>query len=256
MLFDGQGIYKSSGPFSLISSPRGKKEKNKKNNNTRSKMTDLRTKPRPGQPIDTNLYARLLDEFLDTSLAAFQTPENFSAALGVELANHQRAIVTLMRVPFAPYYDTKFIFKWFRTENYVQPHIEQVDLEAASLRHAAEAFQRNNNFARAPRVYTTRRERNLIAMECLPGRGYRDGLPEWWPKERMVRFVRQLAVVRLAIMTQVQNQLGVPRHAPDGGGRIGPYCSFVWWDDHRVSLPPSPLFLRLIVYNATTYIAR
>jgi len=199
-------------------------------------MTDLRTKPRSGQRLDPTRYTRLIDEFLDTSLADFQTPENFSAARGVGLANHGRAIVSLMRVPFAPYYDTKFIFKWFKTDHDVQAHIEQVELEAASLHHAAEAFRRNNNFARVPRVYAVRTERNLIAMEYLPGKGYRDSYRQWWSKERMIRFVRQMAVVRLALMTQVENQLGIPRGALDGR-RVGPYCSHVWWEHDRVSLP-------------------
>jgi len=228
-----------------------RKERKEKTKRARPKMTDLRKKPRSGQPIDPIRYARLIDEFLDTSLADFHTPENFSAARGVELSNHLLSIVSLMRVPFAPYYDTKFILKWFKTENHNLAPIEQVELEAASLHHAAEAFQRNNNVARAPRVYAVRAEQNLIAMECLPGRGYRDSYPQWWSKERMIRFVRQLAVVRLAVMTQVENQLGVPRHASDAR-RVGPYCSSVWWENERVSLPPCPLFLLLLVYNVTT----
>jgi len=250
MFFDGQeDICKSPGLFSLISSPE-ERNKGKKTPQLSPKMTDLRTKPRRGQPLDPIRYARLIDEFINTSLASFHTCENFSAHRGFDLANTDRAIVSLMRVPFAPYYDTKFILKWFKTDNQQQAHIEKVQLEAASLHHAAEAFRRNNNCARAPRVYSVREQRNLIAMEYLPGRGYRDSYPQWWSKERMIRFVRQMAVVRLAVMTQAENQLGVPRHALDGR-RVGPYCSNVWWDDSRVSLPPSPLF-RLIVYNVTT----
>jgi len=213
-------------------------------------MTDLWTKPRSGQPINPIRYSQLLDDFLDTSYQTFGTDEEFGTARGEQLANHARAMVCRMRVPFAPYYDTKFILKWFRTEGFAQAPIEQVELEAASLRHAAEAFQRNNNFSRVPRVYAVRAQRNLIAMECLPGRPAREGKWERWPKERMIRFVRQVAVVRLAIMTQVENQLGVPRHAPDGR-RVGPFCAHVWWEDGNVSLPQSPTLLRPIVYNVT-----
>ena len=213
-------------------------------------MTDVWAKPRSGSPINPIRYSQLIDNFLDTSYQTFITDENFSAARGDQLANTERAIVSLMRVPYAPYYDTKFILKWFRTEGFVQAPIEQVELEAASLHHAAEAFQRNNNCSRAPRVYTVRTQRNLIAMECLPGRRYHDCTLAWWPKERLIRFVRQMAVVRLAIMTQVENQLGVPRHNPDGR-RVGPFCSHVWWENDRVSLSQSPPRFRLVVYNVT-----
>lgn len=47
--------------------------------------------------------------------------------------------------------------------------------------------------------------RNLIAMECLPVRRDHDNSLALWGMQRIIRFVRQVAVVRLAIMTQVEN---------------------------------------------------
>ena len=201
-------------------------------------MAIVQTKPRSGQPLDPPHYTELINRYLDSGHSIYITTENFTSARGDDLASHGRAIVSLMRVPFAPYFDTKFILKWFRTGAFVQAHAEQCELEAASLHHAAEAFQRNNNFSRAPRVYAVRAEQNFIAQECIPGRVFRDVHPSWWPKERIIRFVRQMAVARLALLSQAENQLGVPRHAPDGR-RVGPYCSNFWWENNRVSLPPS-----------------
>ena len=234
MLFDMGKIYKSPGPFSLVPCLR----REKKNNKTRPKMAIVQTKPRSGQPLDPPHYTELINRYLDSGHSIYITTENFTSARGDDLASHGRAIVSLMRVPFAPYFDTKFILKWFRTGAFVQAHAEQCELEAASLHHAAEAFQRNNNFSRAPRVYAVRAEQNFIAQECIPGRVFRDVHPSWWPKERIIRFVRQMAVARLALLSQAENQLGVPRHAPDGR-RVGPYCSNFWWENNRVSLPPS-----------------
>ena len=208
-------------------------------------MATFQTKPRSGQPLDPPHYTELINRYLDSSHSIYITTENFASARGAQLANTERAIVSLMRVPFAPYFDTKFILKWFRTANFVQAPVEQCELEAASLHHAAEAFRRNNNFSRAPRVYAVRANQNFIAQECLPGRGFQDSNFDWWPKERMIRFVRQMAVIRLALLSQVENQLGVPRHAPDGR-RVGPYCSNIWWDNNRVSLPPSLSLLYLL----------
>ena len=201
-------------------------------------MATVQTKPCSGQPLDPPHYTGLINRYLDSGHSIYITTENFSSARGTLLADTERAIVSLMRVPFAPYFDTKFILKWFRTAASAQAHMEMAELEAASLHHAAEAFRRNNNFSRAPRVYAVRADWDLIAQECLPGRGFHDSNPDWWPKERMIRFVRQMAVARLALLTQVENQLGVPRHAPDGR-RVGPYCANAWWDHGRVSLPPS-----------------
>jgi len=212
-------------------------------------MATIQTKPRSGQPLDPPHYTELINRYLDSGHSIYGTTENFTAARGNDLASHERAIVSLMRVPFAPYFDTKFILKWFRTANFTQAPVEQAELEAASLHHAAEAFRRNNNFSRAPRVYAVRANQNYIAQECIPGRGLRDGRLEWWPKERMIRFVRQMAVARLALLSQAENQLGVPRHGPDGR-RVGPFCAHVWWENNRVSLPP--LFLCFIDYNVPT----
>ena len=212
-------------------------------------MATVQTKPRSGQPLDPPHYAELINRYLDSAHSVYITTENFTRARGTLLANHSRAMVSLMRVPFAPYFDTKFILKWFRTANFAMAPVEQAELEAASLHHAAEAFRRNNNFSRAPRVYAVRANQDFIAQECLPGRGYHDSNRNWWPKERMIKFIRQVAVARLALLSQVENQLGVPRHAPDGR-RVGPYCSHVWWEDNRVSLPP--LVLCFIDYNVRT----
>ena len=209
-------------------------------------MATFQTKPRSGQPLDPPHYTELINRYLDSSHSIYIRTENFASARGVQLANTERAIVSLMRVPFAPYFDTKFILKWFRTANFAQAPVEQAELEVASLHHAAEAFRRNNNFSRAPRVYAVRANQNFIAQECLPGRGFQDSNFDWWPKERVIRFVRQMAVIRLALLSQVENQLGVPRHALDGR-RVGPYCAHVWWEYNRVSLPP--LFLCFIDYN-------
>ena len=212
-------------------------------------MATVQTKPCSGQPLDPPHYTGLINRYLDSGHSIYRTIENFSFARGTLLANHSRSIVSLMRVPFAPYFDTKFILKWFRTEADAQPRREMAELEAASLHHAAEAFRRNNNFSRVPRVYAVRPDRDFIAQECLPGRGFHDSNQDWWPKERMIKFVRQVAVARLVLLTQVENQLGVPRHAPDGR-RVGPYCAHVWWEYGRVSLPP--LFLCFIDYNVPT----
>ncbi|PUU83425.1 hypothetical protein B9Z19DRAFT_964135 [Tuber borchii] len=195
-------------------------------------MATIQTKPRSGQPLDPPHYTELINRYLDSGHSIYITTENFTVARGQMLANTSRAIVSLMRVPFSPYFDTKFILKWFRTANFAQAPVEQAELEAGSLHHAAEAFRRNNNFSRAPRVYTIRANENYIAQECIPGRGFRDGRPRWWPKERLIRFVRQVAVARLALLSQVENQLGVPRHAPDGQ-RVGPFCANVWWRDNQ-----------------------
>jgi len=40
-----------------------------------------------------------------------------------QLLNHERAIVSLVRVLFASSYDAKFILKWFRKEGFVQAPI-------------------------------------------------------------------------------------------------------------------------------------
>ena len=188
-------------------------------------MTDVWTKPRSGQPINPIGYSQLIDNFLDTNYQTFRTDKNFSAARRDQLVNHARAIVSLMWVPYTPYYDTKFILKSFRKERFVQAPIEQEELEAASLHHAVEAFQHNKNFSPASRVYAVWVQRNFIPMECLLGRGYLNGTPAWSPKERMIRFVRQ-----------VENQLKVPRHNPDGR-TVEPFCSPVWPEDGIVSLP-------------------
>ncbi|PUU78671.1 hypothetical protein B9Z19DRAFT_1101234 [Tuber borchii] len=195
-------------------------------------MATVQTKPRSGQPLDPPHYTELIDRYLDSGHSIYGTTHNFTSARGTELANHSRAIVSLMRVPFAPYFDTKFILKWFRTGHFVQAPVEQAELEAASLHHAAEAFRRNNNFSRAPRVYAVRANQNFIAQECLPGRGFRDSRTVWWPKERVIKFIRQMAVARIALLSQAENQLGVPRHAPDGR-RVGPFCAHVWWENNR-----------------------
>ncbi|PWW78562.1 hypothetical protein C7212DRAFT_342202 [Tuber magnatum] len=197
-------------------------------------MTDLRTKPRSGQLLDPEVYGRYIDRYLNAGYRIHESYGDFCSARGTRLANHERAHVSLMRVPYAPYYDTKFVLKYFRTQRSSLAPNELAELEAASLHHAAEAFQRNN-IGRAPRVYAVRTEEDLIAMEWIRGKGYRDSSPEWWPKERMIKFVRQMAVVRLAILTQAENQLGVPRHNPDGR-RVGPFCSHVWWDNERYRL--------------------
>ncbi|KAG0633439.1 hypothetical protein HOY80DRAFT_896521 [Tuber brumale] len=194
-------------------------------------MTDLRTKPRSGRLLNSNIYTEHINGYLDTGSSDYPTHDDFARAHGVRLRDHERARVTLMRVPFAPYYDTSFILKLFRIEGFVQAPTVRVEMEAASLHHAAEAFRRNN-IGRVPGVYALRSQENLIAMERIHARGYRDGHQHWWPKERMIRFVRQMAAIRLAVMTQVENQLGVPRHAPDGG-RVGPYCGNLWWDNDR-----------------------
>ena len=214
-------------------------------------MATVQTKPRAGQPLDPPHYTELINRYLDSGHAFYITTENFSFARGTLLANHSRSIVSLMRVPFAPYFDTKFILKWFRTAASAQAPAEMVELEAASLHHAAEAFRRNNNLSRAPRAYAVRADWDFIAQECLPGRGFHDSNQDWWPKERMIRFVRQVAVARLALLTQVENQLGVPRHAPDGR-RVGPYCAHVWWEDNRVSLPPP--FALLITVSQPVFV--
>ncbi|PUU83429.1 hypothetical protein B9Z19DRAFT_1119254 [Tuber borchii] len=199
-------------------------------------MATVQKKPRSGQPLDSPHYTELINHYLDSGHSTHRSDDFYSAsahnAYDDLLANTSRATVTLMRVPFAPYFDTKFILKLFKTAYFAQAPVEQAELEAASLHHAAEAFRRNNNISRAPRVYVIRADQNYIAQECIPGRGFRDSYPQWWPKERLIKFVRQVAVARLALLSQVENQLGAPRHAPDGR-RVGPYCSGVWWENAR-----------------------
>ncbi|CAZ81511.1 unnamed protein product [Tuber melanosporum] len=194
-------------------------------------MADLSTKPRSGRLLETAAFTELVDRYIEGHIHS-HSAERFALSGGIRLADTDRAVVALMRVPHPPYYDTSFIAKYFKTTNYEQAHREQVELEAASLHHAGEAFQRNNNISRSPRVYNLRPERNLIAMERIRARGVRDSPQTRWAKERMIKFVRHMAVVRLAILTQVENELGVPRHSTHGG-RVGPYCAFVWWDMDR-----------------------
>ncbi|CUS07847.1 unnamed protein product [Tuber aestivum] len=197
-------------------------------------MTDLGSIPRSGRLLDSEVYTRLLDQYLDVGHRLYKGTEALCVDRGLRLADTFRAYVALMRVPYAPYYDTSFILKYFKTGRRSQVPREQVELEGAGLNHAAEAFRRNN-VGRAPRVYALRPALDLIAMEFIRGKGYRDSSPGWWPKERMIKFVRQMAVFRLAILTQVENQLGVPRNAPYEG-RVGPYCSEVWWDQDKSRL--------------------
>ncbi|CUS09629.1 unnamed protein product [Tuber aestivum] len=195
-------------------------------------MTDLGTIPRSGRLLDPAVYTELLGQYLDVGRRLCKGTEELCTDRGLRLADTSRAYVAMMRVPYAPYYDTNFILKYFRTGRGSQAHREQAELEGASLDHAAEAFRRNN-VGRAPRVYALRPALDLIAMECIRGKGYRDSSSGWWTKERMIKFVRQMAVFRLAILTQVENQLGVPRNAPHEG-RVGPYCSHVWWEYDKV----------------------
>ncbi|KAG0132789.1 hypothetical protein HOY82DRAFT_642290 [Tuber indicum] len=194
-------------------------------------MADLSRKPRSGRLPETAAINELVDSFIEVYSRGYRSIGDFAVS-GTTLSNSLRAVVAMMRVPHPPYYDTSFILKYFKTANHVQPEREQVELEAASLHHAAEAFRRNNNISRCPRVYNLRSEQNLVAMERIHARGLRDSPQTQWSKERMIKFVRQMAVTRLAILTQVENQLGVPRHSARGG-RVGPYCSFVWWDENR-----------------------
>ncbi|KAG0132788.1 hypothetical protein HOY82DRAFT_642287 [Tuber indicum] len=194
-------------------------------------MADLSTKPRSGRLLETAAFSELVDRYIEGHIHR-HSAERFALSGGIRLADTDRAVVALMRVPHPPYYDTSFILKYFKTANYEQAPREQVELEAASLHHAGEAFQRNNNISRSPRVYNLRPERNLVAMERIHARGARDSRQTRWAKERMIKFVRHMAAVRLAILTQVENELGVPRHSPHGG-RVGPYCAFVWWDMDR-----------------------
>ena len=203
-------------------------------------MTDLQTKPRSGRLLNSTAYTALIDNYLDMGHSNYETHRDFAQSRGDRLADHERAMVTRMRVPFAPYYDTTFILKWFQGEGFPEVASEKVDKEAASLHHAAEAFQRNN-IGRVPRVYACRPQDRYIAMERIRGRTYRhrDSRPYLWPKESMIRFVRQMAAIRLAMMTQVENQLGVPREAPDGG-RVGPHCGPEWCENDRVHPPPPP----------------
>jgi len=203
-------------------------------------MTDLQTKPRSGRLLNSTTYTTLINNYLDMGQSTYGGPRIFGNARGDRLADHERAAVARMRVPFAPYYDTAFILKSFRGRGLPQAASEQADKEAASLHHAAEAFQRNNNISRVPRVYSCRPQDRYIAMENIHGRGYRDrdSRPYLWSRESMIRFVRQMAVIRIAMMTQVENQLGVPREAPDGR-RVGPHCGPQWLENDRVPPPPS-----------------
>ncbi|KAG0132793.1 hypothetical protein HOY82DRAFT_642308 [Tuber indicum] len=198
-------------------------------------MAELSTKPRSGRLPEPAAPNELVDRYIEVYCRGYRSIEHFAVSSGTTLANTGRAVVALMRVPYPPYYDTSFILKQFKTANHKQAHREQVELEAASLHHAGEAFQRNNNVSRSPRVYTLRPEQDFVAMERIHARGLRDSPQAQWAKERMIKFVRHMAAVRLAILTQVENQLGVPRHSAHGG-RVGPYCSFVWWEEDRFAL--------------------
>ena len=221
----------------------------RRTNETFREMTDLQTKPRSGQLLNSTTYTAFINNYLDLGHRTYPTHRDFTSARGDRLSDHERGLVTRMRVPFAPYYDTTFILKWFNGGGFPEAASEQADGEAASLHHAAEAFQRNN-IGRVPRVYACRTEDRYIAMERIHGRIYRhrDSRQYLWPKERMIRFVRPMVAIRLAMMTQVENQLGVPRVAQDGG-RVGPHCGPPWCENDRVHPPPpssSPSSLGLV----------
>ncbi|KAG0134378.1 hypothetical protein HOY82DRAFT_637530 [Tuber indicum] len=190
-------------------------------------MEDLTTKPRSGR-----LSIEHVTRYIDVCGNERPRPDDLAMSYGITLANTDRGLVSLMRVPYSPYYNTSFILKYFKTGDHVQAHREQMEVEAASLHHAAEALQRNNNICRAPEVYDVWPDQNVIAMERIRGRGFWESPQGWWSKERMIKFVRHMAVVRLAILTQVENELGVPRHSTDRW-RVGPYCGGVWWDEDR-----------------------
>ncbi|KAG0132791.1 hypothetical protein HOY82DRAFT_642295 [Tuber indicum] len=196
-------------------------------------MADLSTGPRSGRLPETAAINELVDCFVEVYGRGYRSIGDFALSGGTMLSDTERAVVALMRVPYPPYYDTSFILKHFKTANHVQPEREQVELEATSLHHDADAFQRNNNISQSPRVYTLRPEQNLVAMERIHARNVRDSPQTRWAKERMIKFVRHMAAVRLAILTQVENELGVPRQSSNGG-RVGPYLSFGWWDIDRL----------------------
>ncbi|KAG0134369.1 hypothetical protein HOY82DRAFT_590279 [Tuber indicum] len=143
----------------------------------------------PGtNPYSRGLGDRLLSIYIQAYRLEHRTAYAFAFSGGTRLANTERAVVSLLRIPYSPCYDTSFILKYFKTEDFVQAHQEQVALEAASLHHAAEAFQRNNNICRAPRVHHVWPEENLIAMERIRGRNFPECEQAWWSKERMIRW--------------------------------------------------------------------
>ncbi|KAG0135314.1 hypothetical protein HOY82DRAFT_589980 [Tuber indicum] len=155
-------------------------------------MADLSTKPRSGRLPETAAISELVDSFIQVYSRGYRSMGDFAVS-GTTLSDSLRAVVAMMRIPYPPYYDTSFILKYFKTANHVQPEREQVELEAASLHHAAEAFRRNNNISRSPRVYNLLPEQNLVAMERIHARGLRDSPQTQWSKERMIKFVRQMA---------------------------------------------------------------
>ncbi|KAG0134373.1 hypothetical protein HOY82DRAFT_637501 [Tuber indicum] len=190
-------------------------------------MSDYRTKPRAG-PLDSQLLTRLIEPYG----LQYPTAEVFTTSSNIRLENTEWARVSQMRIPYSPYYDTNFIMKLFRPDGHSRAMEEQVAVEAASMQHAAEALQRNNNICRAARVYHVWPQKGLIAMELIRARDFRASAQGWWSKERMIKFVRHMAVIRLAILTQAENELGDPQHTTDGG-RVGPCCAGAWWDLER-----------------------
>ncbi|RPB03504.1 hypothetical protein L873DRAFT_1841128 [Choiromyces venosus 120613-1] len=195
-------------------------------------MSTLDRKPQPGRLLEPEQTTTFIEAYLNVGQFRFNGFADFTSRRAQRLVDHERAEVALMRVPYSPYFDTQFILKSFKTSFHVQAHMEQVLLEAASLHHAAEAFRRNN-IGRAPRVLALRSEVDVIAMECIRGRGVRDSYPEWWSKERHIKFIRQMAAIRIAMLTQTENQTGLPFWDPPNPERVGPYCGNVWWDAGR-----------------------
>ncbi|KAG0134374.1 hypothetical protein HOY82DRAFT_590280 [Tuber indicum] len=197
-------------------------------------MSDYRTKPSAGQHDIQHLSSLIKAYRLE-----YATDLDWAASSSIRLTNNKFAMVSLMRIPYSPYYDTSFIVKYFKPDNSMRERAEEVAAEAASMQHAAEAFQRNGNICQAPKVYHVWPKHNLIAMERIRARDLWVSAQGWWPKERMIKFVRHMAVIRLAILTQVENELGVPRHSTDGG-RVGPCCSVQYRFRNRINRGPFP----------------
>ncbi|KAG0134375.1 hypothetical protein HOY82DRAFT_590281 [Tuber indicum] len=160
-------------------------------------MSDYRTKPRAGQHDIQHLSSLIKAYRLE-----YATDLDWAASSSIRLTNNSFAMVSLMRIPYSPYYDTSFIVKYFKPDNSMRERAEEVAAEAASMQHAAEAFQRNGNICQAPKVYHVWPKHNLIAMERIRARDLWVSAQGWWPKERMIKFVRHMAVIRLAILTQ------------------------------------------------------
>jgi hypothetical protein len=139
-----------------------------------------------------------------------------------------------IRARFPPTRDSIFLLKSHSNVGEPTP-ASQIRAEAAALEHARSRFKAGIPGARiVPQVYLRNDQMGVIALERIRGTCLKDAnMTSWTPRQRK-RFVRQLAVLRIMLLTPYARSIGIPDLGEGGKETVGPMNGPLYYSQGRV----------------------